>query len=245
MFTVSQAWYDLIYEEGQGKDYADEVQRLRRLMARHGVDASALGRAPRLLDVACGTGLHLSRLEDFDRVGVDVDPGMLDIAATRCHGTTLVEADMRGLDPGELGAPFDAVVCLFSSIAYMPSVDALCEAIQGMARCVDRGGVLLIEPFVTPQAVVARKAWMNVVDRPELKVVRMDVPEIHGRRLDLEFHYLVADADGVRHLVERHQVSLFTEEEMQHAIDAAGLETSFDPDGLNSAGRGIHIGVKR
>lgn len=245
MFTVSQAWYDLIYEEGQGKDYADEVQRLRSCLATHGIDAATLGRPPRLLDVACGTGLHLSRLEDFERVGVDVDPGMLDRAAARCHGAMLVEADMRALDAKELGAPFDVVTCLFSSIAYMPDVPALCDAILGMSRCLGRGGLLVIEPFVTPQAVVARKAWMNVVDHPDLKVVRMDVPEIHGRRLDLEFNYLVADSEGVRHLLERHQVSLFTEEEIQHAIDAAGLESSFDHRGLSETGRGLHIGVKR
>ena len=86
---------------------------------------------------------------------------------------------------------------------------------------------------------------MNVVDHPDLMVVRMDVPEIHGRRLDLEFNYLVADSEGVRHLLERHQVSLFTEEEIQHAIDAAGLESSFDHRGLSETGRGLHIGVKR
>ena len=97
-FSVSQTWYDLIYE-AQGKDYADEVRRLRSLLHDRGIDATALGRPPRMLDVACGTGQHLARLDDFERVGVDVDPSMLEIASHRCPDATLVEGDMRTLDP--------------------------------------------------------------------------------------------------------------------------------------------------
>lgn len=244
MFTVSQHWYDLVYE-AQGKDYGDEVRRLRDLWRGHGISREALGRPPRLLDVACGTGQHLARLRDFERVGVDVDPEMLELAAQRCPEATFVEADMRSLDPGGLGAPFDVVACLFSSIAYMIDLEALHEAIAAMARCVSRDGVLLVEPFITPEMVADRRPHAVFADHADLKVVRMDVPRVHGRRLELDFHYLAADGDGVEHRRERHDLGIFTVDEIGEAFSAAGLRWTFDSEGISGHRRGLHIGRPR
>jgi SAM-dependent methyltransferase len=243
-FSVSQDWYDLIYE-AQGKDYADEVRRLRDLLRGLGVDAATLGRRPRMLDVACGTGQHVGRLPDFESVGVDVDPAMLQIAAGRCPDTVLVEGDMRTLDPGGLGAPFDVVTCLFSAIAYMTDLDALSEAIASMARCLGRDGVLLVEPFITPDMVADGRPHAVFADHVDLKVVRMDVPRVRGRRLELEFHYLAADADGVEHRRERHELGIFSVDEIGEAFTAAGLRWTFDSDGISGHGRGLHIGRRR
>lgn len=243
-FSVSQAWYDLIYE-AQGKDYTEEVRRLRDLLRSTGIDAATLGRAPRMLDIACGTGQHLSRLADFERVGVDVDPAMLEIAGHRCPDATLVEGDMRTLDPGGLGAPFDAVTCLFSAIAYMTDLDGLAEAIDSMARCVSRDGVLLVEPFITPDMVADGRPHAVFADHVDLKVVRMDVPRVHGRRLELEFHYLAADAEGVEHRRERHELGIFSVDEIGEAFTSAGLRWEFDPKGISGHGRGLHVGRRR
>ncbi len=243
-FSASQAWYDLIYE-AQGKDYADEVRRLRSLLHDRGIQAATLGRPPRILDVACGTGQHLARLDDFERVGVDVDPSMLEIAAHRCPDATLVEGDMRTLDPGGLGAPFDVVACLFSAIAYMIDLEGLAEAIDSMARCVSREGVLLVEPFITPGMVADGRPHAVFADHVDLKVVRMDVPRVHGRRLELEFHYLAADSDGVEHRRERHELGIFSADEIGEAFTAAGMRWEFDPDGISGHGRGLHVGQRR
>lgn len=243
-FCASQDWYDLIYE-AQGKDYAEEVRRLRDLLHRQAIDVATLGRAPKWLDVACGTGQHLCRCDDFERVGVDVDPGMLEIAAHRCPDAVLVEGDMRTLDPGGLGAPFDVVTCLFSAIAYMTDLDGLAEAIAAMARCLSRDGVLLVEPFITPDMVADGRPHAVFADHVDLKVVRMDVPRVRGRRLELEFHYLAADADGVEHRRERHELGIFSVEEIGEAFTAAGLRWTFDPDGISGHGRGLHIGRRR
>lgn len=240
MFTKSQDWYDLIYD-AQGKDYAVEAATLRQLIRSRGVlDRPACGRPPKLLDVACGTGRHLALLDDFERVGVDLDSGMLVRAAERCPGVTLVEGDMRTLDSAGLGGPFDVVTCLFSAIAYMEDVRSLHEATASMARCLAPGGMLVIEPFLEPGVVELGRPWATFVDRPDIKIARMDVPRVEGRRLLLEFEYLIADAEGVRHVPESHSIGLFTVEEIGAAIRAAGLGWTFDSPGLT--GRGLHLG---
>ncbi len=240
MFTRSQDWYDLIYD-AQGKDYAVEAATLRQLVRSRGVlDRPGVGRRPKLLDVACGTGRHLALLDDFDRVGVDLDAGMLVRAAERCPDVTLVEGDMRTLDGAGLGGPFDVVTCLFSAIAYMEDLRSLHEATASMARCLAPGGMLVIEPFLEPGVVELGRPWATFVDRPEIKIARMDVPRVEGRRLMLEFEYLIADAEGVRHVPESHRIGLFTAEEIGAAIRAASLTWEFEPRGLT--GRGLHLG---
>ena len=241
MFTKSQDWYDLVYD-AQGKDYEVEAATFRQMLHARGVPRNGPCGRPRLLDVACGTGRHLALLDDFDRVGVDLDPGMLERASERCPGVMLVEGDMRTLDPGGLGAPFHVVSCLFSSIAYMQDIQSLTEAIGSMARCVRPGGLLVIEPFLEPVVVELGRPWATFVDRPEIKIARMDVPQVEGRCLQLEFQYLIADADGVRHVHESHRIGLFTREEIGSAIQATGLDWSFEEPGLS--GRGLHFGQR-
>ena len=249
MFHASQHWYDLVYD-AQGKDYAAEAGRIREILAGQGIAEDRLGRPVRWLDVACGTGRHLAELPGLDRVGVDLDGGMLEIARRRCPGVAFLSADMRQVDRTALGpiegegpdGRFDVVSCLFSAIAYMPDPASLEDAVRSMADRVGEGGMLLIEPFLAPAEIVGRRPWMNVVDRDDLKLVRMDVPRVDGRRLELEFHYLIGDADGVEHVVEPHVVTLFDREEIGRAFEAAGLEWTFDPKGLGPRGRGLHVG---
>ena len=77
VFTKSAAFYDALYS---WKDYPAEAARLRELIARH-TDGT------RLLDVACGTGKHLEQLQRWYEVeGLDLDPGLLDLARQRCPG---------------------------------------------------------------------------------------------------------------------------------------------------------------
>ena len=249
MFSQSQQWYDLVYD-AQGKDYLEEAERLRLILMGHGISTQILGRRPRWLDVACGTGRHLVHLPEFDRVGVDLDPAMLDVARLRCPTVAFEVVDMRSLSPWDsadvpsLGAEgrFEVVTCLFSAIAYMRDPDELATAVKGMAGRLAPGGLLLIEPFLTPDMVVEGRPWMNVIDRPDLKLVRMDVPRVDGRRLDLEFHYLAATPEGVDHRIEPHRITLFTIDEIGEAFRSAGLAWQYDPEGLS--GRGLHVGTK-
>ena len=57
----------------------------------------------------------------------------------------------------------------------------------------------------------------------------------------VEFEYLIGTPDGITHEHETHVTGLFTREEHLDALKAAGLDASFDEEGL--IGRGISIGV--
>lgn len=230
MFRRSQGLYDAIYA---WKDYRAEVDKLLSII---------LDRAPAartLLDVACGTGKHLELLrEHYEVEGVDVDPEMIAIAGERLgEGVPLHVADMTGLD---LGRTFDVVTCLFSSIAYVQTDDGLRQAAASMARHTAPGGLVIIEPWFTPDAWEERHVTANVVDEPDLKIARMAASPPLTDPLTLTFHYLVATPNGVEHFTEDHVVGMFTHEAYVAALEGAGLAVEHDPKGL--MGRGLYVG---
>jgi hypothetical protein len=65
---------------------------------------------------------------------------------------------------------------------------------------------------------------------------------VEGNVAILDFHYLVATAEGIEHFTERHELGLFTEEEYLAAFAQAGLEARHDREWLG--GRGMYIGVR-
>jgi SAM-dependent methyltransferase len=229
MFSQSAAYYDAIYH---WKDYEQEAGTIHALIGQH---ARRLART--LLDVACGTGQHVAFLcEHYTVVGLDLDPGLLAVARARCPGIEFVEADMVGF---ELGRRFDVVTCLFSAIGYVKTLPRLQQAIRCMSQHLNPGGVLVVEPWFSPDTWNVGSVHALLVDQPELKIARMSVSEREDRLSRNEFHYLVATADGVRYFTERHELGLFTQEEYTRAFQASGLGVAFDPDGLT--GRGLYI----
>lgn len=235
MFENTAHVYDLIYEFS-GKDYRTESEVIEQLIRRCAPDATTL------LDVACGTGGHLVHLrERFDVTGLDLDEGMLAVARGRLPDVELVEGDMRSFD---LGREFDAIVCLFSSIGYLPDRAALDEAIGCMSRHLTEEGVLVVDGWVRPNAW-KEPGTCHVVSgmRDGLAVARVGRSERRGKKTILELHHLVGSESSVDHLVDRHELTLFTDEEYREAFIAAGLdvETTEGPIG----DRDRYVGTKR
>ncbi len=223
MFTETAHLYDLLYS---WKDYPAEVARLRELVGREGGT---------LLDVACGTGHHLELLAPHYRVeGVDLDPAMVEL--TRARGLPARQGDLLTLD---LGRRFDVVTCLFSSIGYMPDLD---RAVSRLAAHVEPGGVIVVEPWLTPEGVQLDRLGRLVAAQSEtVNVARMNTMHVEGRRCVMEFHYLIGRVGSVEHRTEQHVTWLWSRDEVAAAFAAAGLDAAYDEEGL--MGRGLWLGT--
>ena len=230
MFRQSARYYDAVYS---WKDYAGEAERVHELVQARKPGAASL------LDVACGTGAHLAELRRWYRCeGLDLEPDLRAVARERLPDVPLHQGDMRDFD---LGRRFDAVTCLFSSIGYLMTVEALDAAIGAMARHLEPGGVLVIEPWLSPEAVRIPHVAAVFVDEPELKIARVNTIEVDGRISSFDLHFLVGTPEDVEHFVEHHELALFTREEHLAAFRAARLEVEHDEEGL--MGRGLYSGV--
>lgn len=233
MYGLSAEVYDSLYSF---KNYEEESQKVCELIAKHRASSGN-----RLLDVACGTGSHLAHLEkDFHCTGVEPSAEMRARAQSKLPFATFHDGDMRWFD---LGEEFDVVLCLFSAIGYMKDPENLRLAAQNMIRHLAPGGVLLVEPWLSPEVYVAGHLHANFVDKPELKVARMVKGEKEGRLSIMDMHHLVANQDGVKHFVERHEMGLFTKEEYLEAFSQEGTETIWLDEGLMT-GRGMVVVTK-
>lgn len=225
--------YDLLYRAR--KDYPGEVRQLTALIR------DRVPGAVSLLDVACGTGEHLLHLrEEFDVAGVDLSESMLAHARRKLPGVPLHRADMRSFD---LGRRFDVVCCLFSSIGYAASITELRTALVRMAAHLAPGGLLIVEPWLFPDTWRDNQVSHDVVEGGPVVVARMSHSTRHGRTSRLEMHYLVGDGHGVRHFLDRQELSLFTRDEYADALDSAGCRAEWLPDG--PSGRGLFVASRR
>ena len=135
------------------------------------------------------------------------------------------------------------VVSLFSSVGYLKTPDRLVQAVRYMARHVRPGGVLIVEPYFSPRDWKPRTnaPGANLVDEPDITIVRMIDWVRQGNVITSTFHYLVGTASSVEHFTEVHEMGLFTDEEHRAAFEAAGMAVVHDEKGL--MGRGLYIGT--
>jgi SAM-dependent methyltransferase len=235
MYTQSAKYYDALYDS-LGKNYAQEATRIAEIASER---CRSGGNA--LLDVACGTGRHIEHLRDrFTCEGLDIARSMIDIAKERNPDVPMHVADMIGFN---LGKRFDVIACMFGSIAYAPNVQRLDQTLQTFARHLRPGGVVIVEPWVRPEDWQDGAVHALFVDRPELKVARMNVSRRDANVSVLNFHFMVASRDGIRTFTEPHRLTLFTPDEYRNAFRKAGLFVDFEENGF--AGRGVYVGFSR
>ena len=142
--------YDVFYNTLV--DYEANAGKLRDLIRDRTKDPA------KVLEVACGTGAYATWLDEwFDITGLDIFSEMLAVALVRLPDSVFVEADMTDFD---LGQEFDAVLCLFSSIGYLTSSEQLVSSLAAMARHTAPGGVVVVEPWLTPEM------WLGRVRQP-------------------------------------------------------------------------------
>ena len=236
MYTQSAKYYDALYR-ALGKDYIQDARTIERIA---GERCRSGGRE--LLDVGCGTGAHIAELSHhFQCEGLDVNRAMIDIARDRNPQATFHQADMIGFN---LGKKFDVITCLFGSVGYLPNTQRLEQTLQGFARHLKPGGVVILEPWIRPQQWRDAEVSALFVDEPDMKVARMNVSRRDGNVSILNFHYMVASRDGIRTFTEPHRLTLFTEEQYAQAFRAAGLFFEFSEDGM-TPGRGLFVGFSR
>jgi SAM-dependent methyltransferase len=232
MFSESAELYDPIYS--QFKDYEGEARNVASLLE------SVHPRAKTILDVACGTGEHariLSQQHEFAIDGIDLEPGFVEITRQKNPSGNFWCADMTEFD---LGRRYDVVMCLFSSIGYVKTLENLQKALACFRRHLNDDGVAVVEPWFVPGVLEPGKVYMQTAEADDLKVCRIARTDVQGRVSKHRFEYLVGRSSGITHLVEEHELGLFTVEETTEALRKAGLAVEHDAEGLT--GRGLYVG---
>jgi SAM-dependent methyltransferase len=227
MFDASADYYDLLYSTF--KDYAAETAAIAALLRRLNPHCRAV------LDVGCGTGEHAKRLaaDGFRVDGLDLSPAFVDIARAKHPAGRFFVADMTGF---HITQRYDAILCLFSSIGYVRTLDRVEAALRCFREHLAAGGAILVEPWFPPGVLNTTRVFHNSAEANDVRVERAAHNEIEGRISRLCFEYAITDAAGTRHVSEVHELGLFTTDEMLGAFRRAGLDVEHDAKGLSERG---------
>ncbi len=206
-------WFDADYAAIYGHRDAAEAE-----LAVH----TALQAAPELargpvLDLACGTGRHLTTLRQHNPLafGLDLSAHLLGEAPAELH-PWLLRGDMRHLPlkPGTLSG----LTLWFTPFGYFS--DASNRALVGqLTRLLRPGGILLLD-FLNKAHLARTLVAEDVLERGGVRAHSRRTLE--GDRIVKRMTLTRPDSDVIREVVE--SVRLYTPEELRHLASAAGLE---------------------
>lgn len=126
-------YYDKIYFN---KDYEKEVRFIQGVLEKFNTRS--------VLDVGCGTGEHISRLEKlgFRCDGLDLSKGMLSIAKQKVKNAQLFLGDMRSFN---LSKKYDAILCMFATFNYNLTIKDAIRALLNFRKHLNDDGIVLLD----------------------------------------------------------------------------------------------------
>jgi len=215
-FDQGALWYDAL---------ANRPGRLERegpLLTR----CLAAAPTPRVVDIACGTGLHAHFLARHGAhvTAYDLSPAMVEFARSkRPHSRVRHHiGDMRALT----GGPYGLAICLGNSLALINDEAGLQAVFHSVAEVLEPDGRFLLQLVngIAPGAAEPRQR-MEQVSLPDgagnLVVIKTLVP--HAGRTLLSIAYFVLDGDESSTVAESTVLRHWTLDELDAAAAGAGL----------------------
>jgi SAM-dependent methyltransferase len=178
----------------------------------------------RVLDLACGSGVHARRLaaRGLDVVGVDIAPSLIDHSRRQAREQGLAtvrfeEGDMRELAYQE---EFEAVLLLSGSFGFFDE-DTNLEVLRRMAHALRPGGQVLIDVF-DPASMVARpprQTWSQYGGGYSLRTTWWE-PET----CTYVSEFMFIDGEGVCNTAtERERIRVYSLPEWRGLFEEVGL----------------------
>lgn len=124
-------------------------------------------RPMRILDAACGTGMHAIALAQHDYLlsGADISTGMIARARTNAEAEHF-DIDFQTAGFGNLtqtfgASTFDAVICLGNSLPHVASIEELHAALNDFSDCLRPGGLLILQNRNFEAVLSQKDRWME------------------------------------------------------------------------------------
>ena len=196
-----------------------------------------------VLELGCGTGrvaIALARA-GIDVVGVDFSPRMLEAARrnVECAGAlpgsvTLVEGDMRCLEPERVGSPFRLVLIPFRGFQSLLTVPDEVSTLEDVKRHLSPDGELIIDLFVPDPEMLVQEGdtprhFRDVTDTStgaRYVLWQQSAYDNYNQIIDARIIVEVLDTTGV--VIERRylefQMRYIHYWEMSHLLTAYGYE---------------------
>jgi len=223
-WKVFVTYYDELYVKPE--QYQKEVQQVV-IFSQHYLQSGG----NTLLDVACGTGGHMTYLQDHFQVsGLDLSQEMLAIARKKFPETPFYHENMIDF---HLDTHFDIIICMYGSIGFVKTRPNLKLTLKNMARHLLPGGLVIIVPWSTTEAF-EETIVVDAVKHPHIRIARMEnVKRKSNSLVEVTFHHLIGKSGQVKYHTQRMEVGLFSRDDYISAIQEAGLQLAEVYEGSN------------
>jgi len=146
-----------LYEIAFDMNRKGEVDFLRHCFKRY-----AKKPVRRVLDIACGTGPHLTRLADHGdaMAGLDLSKANIEFLrarlAAKSQTAELVVGDMTNF---RLARPVDAALCMQDSQGHLLTNEQLVAHLRTVAKAVKRGGLYIFDRYMASSWTNPARSW--------------------------------------------------------------------------------------
>lgn len=109
-----------------------------------------------MLDIACGTGIHLREFarRGYDVAGLDKSGEMVDFVALKAGSEGLkIDCAQSGMKEFDLGRKFGCAICMLDSFRYLLTDDDISLHLMSVARALEPGSLYILD------------LWMPLGDR--------------------------------------------------------------------------------
>lgn len=195
-----------------------------------------------LLDVGCGTGEHLKYLSlDFQCTGIDINRDMIRTAKNKVPNAKFKVANIINFS---LKEAFDVIICLFSSIGYVQSVNNLVRTLENFHEHLNSGGLAIVEPWIFKEDF-KKGIYVDTYEDEEIKLVRMATSEIVRSRWMIFMHYLIGEKGKIRYDRELHKMLALDYQDYVEAFESTRFENmKFLKENLWNGCRGLFVATK-
>jgi ubiquinone/menaquinone biosynthesis C-methylase UbiE len=210
-YTKLAKYYDKIYHY---IDYNKQVSFFIRLIKKYNKSKNN-----KILDVACGTGMHADLLqkEGFDVAGFDISEDMLREAKKKNSKISFIKGDMKKLD---LNEKFGTIICFFNSILYNKD-EEMKITLTNFYNHLEKGGILIFDAVDKSIGINSRKEEYKYED-DNLRI-SFNPQWIYNQEtniMELDIDFIINDEE----LHDHHVMGAFSFEELQQILKEAGFE---------------------
>ena len=210
-YTKLARYYDKIYHY---IDYKKQVSFIIKLIKKYNQSKNN-----KILDVACGTGMHTDLLqkEGFDVTGFDISEDMLREAKKKNSKINFIQGDMKKLD---LSEKFGTIICFFNSILYNKG-EEMKKTLINFYNHLEKGGILIFDAVDKSMGINSKKEEYKYED-DNLKIL-FKPQWIYNQEtniMELDIDFIVNEEK----LHDHHIMGAFSFDELKHILKEANFE---------------------
>ncbi len=224
-YTTLAKYYDLIF---QGKDYVTESEFIKNAIKKRKVDARSI------LDIGCGTGVHLNLLKDDFKVldGIDLNSEIIEEAKKK---SSKINYHVAGMSNFKLNQKFDVIICLYSVFNYNLTVKDAKDTLKNIKDHLNSHG-LVIFVLYSPRNTI-KETSLHVGKNSNVEVAKVNMhfvdPKTHIEISD--FLVLIKDKNRVDFYTEKdHKYRIYGIDEFTEMLTKAGFTSIEAFDGFSN-----------